>query len=131
MLSVEEFDPARHYRVARVHKLPYVRNATSRDGTPLNDNSSVALLELSTNIHFDEWVQPVCLASNDNLLLQPSGFSHDVWVAGWRAKWSISIIEPHMTQLHLRFVRLAYGVIPFGYFLDKMDWTHNVIIPQN
>lgn len=111
------YDPERFYGISRVHTIddPGWR---SRDGRYYTDsNGLLALLELSTDIHFDEHVQPVCLASNDNLLLQLESLSRDAWVVGWGTNWRQSSVEANMIQMHLRFARPFYGDVPFSYFL--------------
>lgn len=121
---------ARIYNVSRIHVFPYERSGIGSGGTQWRDNTSVALLELPTNIPFDERVQPVCLASNDNLLLQPPhGQSSDAWVTGWGQRdtnsfWGSSPPtndsfpsdrEGNMTQMHLHRVKLPFGDVPSFY----------------
>jgi len=66
----------------------------------------VTLLEFSADIHFDERVQPICLASNDHLLIgdKPGRLSSDAWVAGW--KLTDSGLESNMSQGYRRNVIL-------------------------
>lgn len=70
----------------------------------MNGKPAVALLELSTDIVFNEHVQPVCLASNDHLLLHPINDSPDAWMASWEKSPPIGVAEVNMTQVHVRSV---------------------------
>jgi hypothetical protein len=112
-LRAEKPDSARYYNVSRVHQFPYIRNGTNERGKPWSDASTVALLELSTDIVFDEWAQPVCLASSDRLLLQPDS---DAWMAGWISHVAPSMYsKENITQLHLGAGRLAVDRVPTRY----------------
>jgi len=92
--SPEEPD-SRLYNISRVHEFPYVRNGTI-DGKSWTDDTAVTLIELATDIHFDETVQPVCLSAKD-------GDSKDAWVTGWRRSRGNNVPpEAEMSQMHLR-----------------------------
>jgi len=96
----EEEPDSRLYNVSRVHEFPYVRNGTIETpmgDMPWKDPLPVALIELSTDIHFDETVQPVCLAAQDEVT--------DGWVAGWRRSSAPDTqhtpMDTDMSQLHV------------------------------
>lgn len=89
----------------------------------------MVLLEFSTDIIFDEKVQPVCLASNDGL--QPDS---DAWTAGWFDSPRPTLPEMNMTQLRVRNVRLAAEEVPTLYlsaeqrsFIVRVCWGVCVI----
>lgn len=112
-LRGERPDSARYYNVSRVHQFPYIRNGTTERGEQWTDASTVALLELSTGIPFDEQVQPVCLANSDRLLLQPGS---DAWVAGWISHVAPSMYtKENITQLHVGAGRLGVDRVPTRY----------------
>jgi len=98
-LSSSEEDPgSRLHHVFLVYEYPYERNFTI-DGGPfgsvsMKDETPIVLLELSTDIHFDETVQPVCLAAHDD--------TKDGWLTGWRRSYvNGPATDTSMSQLHV------------------------------
>lgn len=98
-----------------MHRFPSVRNGTLKSGEPWTDGTPVLLLELSTDIDFNERVQPVCLASDDHSLLQPSDGHSDAMIAGWAPTWRLDDYGTNMTQVHVSNVRLAVEEVPTRY----------------
>lgn len=123
-------DSSRFYKVSRIH-------IQSEFGPSSVEENPPVLLELSADIHFDERVQPVCLASNDHLLLfPPHNHSRVSWVAGWGSGASSqSTNDWNITQLPLRWVRAKY-VEHHTYdqshreYRSRRDSNHTVLAKQ-